>query len=84
MTDDGPHVDLYYSYRSPYSYLAIDRLKRWAEDEGVRISVRPVLPLAIRSPDFFEKVNPLFVSDLWRDTHIPTKARSCPIVGGNC
>ncbi len=69
MTDDGPLVDLYYSYRSPYSYLAIGRLKRWAEDASVRISVRPVLPLAIRSPDFFEKVNPLFVSYLWRDTH---------------
>ena len=69
MTDDELGVDLYYSYRSPYSYLAIGRLKRWSEDEGVRISVRPVLPLAVRSPDFFEKVNPLFVSYLWRDTH---------------
>lgn len=61
MTEVAPQVDLYYSYRSPYSYLAVGRLKRWAEDQGVRISVRPVLPLAIRTPDFFETANPLFV-----------------------
>ena len=69
MTDTEPHVELYYSYRSPYSYLAIGRLKRWAEEEGIHIAVRPVLPLAIRSPEFFHKVNPLFVPYLWRDTH---------------
>ena len=26
MTDDGLNVDLYYSYRSPYSYLAVGRM----------------------------------------------------------
>ncbi len=60
MTDDAPQVELYYSYRSPYSYLAIGRLKRWAEAERVRI--------AVRDPAFFDQVNPLFVSYLMRDT----------------
>ncbi len=64
----APQVELYYSYRSPYSYLAIGRLKTWAEEEGVHIALRPVLPLAIRDPAFFDKVNPLFVSYLMRDT----------------
>ena len=68
MTDDAPQVELYYSYRSPYSYLAIGRLKRWAEEGGVRIVLRPVLPLAIRDPAFFDRVNPLFVPYLMRDT----------------
>ncbi len=68
MTDSQPQVELYYSYRSPYSYLAIGRLKRWAEAERVHIALRPVLPLAVRDPAFFDKVNPLFVSYLMRDT----------------
>ena len=68
MTDTRPQVELYYSYRSPYSYLAIGRLKRWAEAERVRIVLRPVLPLAVRDPAFFDQVNPLFVSYLMRDT----------------
>jgi len=68
VTDTRPRVELYYSYRSPYSYLAIGRLKRWAEAERVRIALRPVLPLAVRDPAFFDRVNPLFVSYLMRDT----------------
>jgi 2-hydroxychromene-2-carboxylate isomerase len=68
VTDTRPHVELYYSYRSPYSYLAIGRLKRWAEAERVRIALRPVLPLAVRDPAFFDRANPLFVSYLMRDT----------------
>ena len=68
MTDDAPRVEVYYSYRSPYSYLAIGRLKRWAEEARVRIALRPVLPLAVRDPAFFDRVNPLFVPYLMRDT----------------
>ena len=68
MSDDAPRVELYYSYRSPYSYLAIGRLKRWAGEARVRIVLRPVLPLAVRDPAFFDRVNPLFVPYLMRDT----------------
>lgn len=68
MSDDAPRVELYYSYRSPYSYLAIGRLKRWAGEARVRIVLRPVLPLAVRDPAFFDRVDPLFVPYLMRDT----------------
>jgi 2-hydroxychromene-2-carboxylate isomerase len=61
-------VDLYWSFRSPYSYLATGRLvaltKRWDVDLRVRI----VLPIAIRVPGFFEQVNPLWPPYLLRDT----------------
>ena len=60
-------VEVFWSFRSPYSYLAAGRLVKLAEDTGADVVVRPVYPLAIRSPDFFEKVNPLFASYVVRD-----------------
>lgn len=61
-------VDLFFSFRSPYSYLAIGRLDEWARNEGISMRLRPVLPLAIRNPDFFLKGNPLGPPYVRRDT----------------
>ncbi|HYC54244.1 MAG TPA: DsbA family protein [Candidatus Binatia bacterium] len=61
-------IDLFWSFRSPYSYLATGRLVQVAAEFDVDIRVRPVLPLAVRVPDFFEKVNPLWPPYLLRDT----------------
>jgi 2-hydroxychromene-2-carboxylate isomerase len=52
------NADLFFSFRSPYSYLAIDRYRRLAEEYAVDIAMRPVYPLAIRQPDFFERNHP--------------------------
>jgi 2-hydroxychromene-2-carboxylate isomerase len=60
--------DLFWSFRSPYSYLATGRLVRLERERDVDIRVRPVLPLAIRTPEFFEQVNPLWPPYLLRDT----------------
>lgn len=60
-------VEVFWSFRSPYSYLAAGRLVKLAEDTGAEVVVRPVYPLAIRTPDFFAKVNPLFASYVVRD-----------------
>jgi 2-hydroxychromene-2-carboxylate isomerase len=60
-------IELYWSFRSPYSYLATPRLRALERDWDVRIDVRPVLPLAVREPDFFAKVNPLWPGYLLRD-----------------
>lgn len=51
-------ADLYFSFRSPYSYLAVGRYRRLAEDHAIDIALRPVYPLAIRQPDFFERNHP--------------------------
>lgn len=51
-------ADLYFSFRSPYSYLAIGRYRELAETHSVDIALRPVYPLAIRQPDFFERNHP--------------------------
>ncbi len=60
--------DLYWSFRSPYSYLATGRIVRLERELDVEVRVRPVLPLAVRSPEFFERVNPLWPPYLLRDT----------------
>jgi 2-hydroxychromene-2-carboxylate isomerase len=61
-------IDLFWSFRSPYSYLATPRIVRLTRDYDLDVRVRPVLPLAVRVPDFFERVNPLWPPYLLRDT----------------
>jgi 2-hydroxychromene-2-carboxylate isomerase len=60
--------DLFWSFRSPYSYLATPRLVEMERDYDLGINVRPVYPLAVRQGDFFEKQNPLWIPYLMRDT----------------
>lgn len=43
-------VDVFWSFRSPYSYLAIPDLLRLREDYAVDVKLRTVLPLALRNP----------------------------------
>ena len=54
-------VDLFYSFRSPYSYLALPKTLKLVADHDVRVNLRPVYPLAVRVPDFFKKTNPKFL-----------------------
>jgi len=61
-------VDVFWSFRSPYSYLATPRLVRLAAEYDVDIDVRVVLPIAVRIPGFFDTVNPLWPPYLVRDT----------------
>lgn len=60
-------LDLFWSFRSPYSYLATSRLAAMQRDYDVDITVRPVYPIAVRIPGFFKKVNPLWPPYLLRD-----------------
>jgi 2-hydroxychromene-2-carboxylate isomerase len=60
--------DVFWSFRSPYSYLATGRLVRIAAEYDVDVRVRPVLPLAVRDATFFERVNPLWPPYVLRDT----------------
>jgi 2-hydroxychromene-2-carboxylate isomerase len=61
-------VDVFWSFRSPYSYLATPRLVRLAAEYDVDVNVRAVLPIAVRIPGFFATVNPLWPPYLLRDT----------------
>lgn len=51
-------ADLYWSFRSPYSYLATRRYREMTRQYDLDIALRPVYPLAIREPDFFERNHP--------------------------
>jgi 2-hydroxychromene-2-carboxylate isomerase len=61
------NAQLYWSFRSPYSYLATKRYRQIAETYDVDVEVKPVYPIAIRNPDFFSDVNPLWIPYLLKD-----------------
>jgi 2-hydroxychromene-2-carboxylate isomerase len=61
-------VDFFFSFRSPYSYLSVPRIRALAlAHPELAIHVRIVLPLAVRTPEFFDRVNPLWPPYLVRD-----------------
>jgi 2-hydroxychromene-2-carboxylate isomerase len=51
-------ADIFWSFRSPYSYLATRRYRSLTEEYDLKLRLRPVYPLAIRHPDFFERSHP--------------------------
>ncbi len=60
-------VDVFWSFRSPYSYLATPRLVELQREYDVEVTLRPVYPIALRIPGFFKKLNPLWLPYLLRD-----------------
>jgi 2-hydroxychromene-2-carboxylate isomerase len=44
-------VDVYWSFRSPYSYLATPGMLEIKKNYNVDLNLRPVLPVAIRAPE---------------------------------
>ena len=53
---DAP-IDLFWSFRSPYSYLAMPGAIELEKDFAVKVNFRPVLPLAVREASFFSADN---------------------------
>lgn len=51
-------ADVFWSFRSPYSYLATQRYRTLTEEYDLTLNLRPVYPLAIRQPDFFQRNHP--------------------------
>ena len=51
-------ADLFFSFRSPYSYLAVGRYRQMTEDFDLDITLRTVLPIAVRDPDILFTGNP--------------------------
>ncbi|MBA4164374.1 MAG: disulfide bond formation protein DsbA [Erythrobacter sp.] len=60
-------ADLFFSFRSPYSYLAVGRYRAMTEEYDLDIALRPVYPLAVRQPDFFERNHPNWLGYTMRD-----------------
>src|SRR5262249_43765790 len=71
-------VDLFWSFRSPYSYIGLHKVKRLVAEFDVEVRARPVYPLAVRSPGFFTRVDPLFSSYVRRDSARVAEYESIP------
>jgi 2-hydroxychromene-2-carboxylate isomerase len=61
-------ITLFWSFRSPYSYLVLPRLQALSESTGVSIDVRVVHPNILRNPNYFKTMNPLARPYFMRDT----------------
>jgi 2-hydroxychromene-2-carboxylate isomerase len=59
--------DLFWSFRSPYSYLATARVRSIVAAYDVTCRLRMVYPIAVRIPGFFKRVNPLWTRYLMVD-----------------
>ena len=60
-------ADIFWSFRSPYSYLATRRYRALAEEYDLTLNLRPVYPLAIRQPNFFERNHPSWLRYVFTD-----------------
>lgn len=60
-------VEIFWSFRSPYSYLATSRLREMAGRWDIPFVMRPVYPIAVRIPGFFKTINPMWPGYLVRD-----------------
>ena len=71
-------VDLFFSFRSPYSYLALPKTLKLVADYDVTVNLRPVYPLAVRVPGFFKKTNPQFARYVVLDSSRVAKHENIP------
>ena len=62
------NITLFWSFRSPYSYLALPRLQALSESTGVAIDMRVVHPNILRNPNYFKTMNALSRPYFMRDT----------------
>lgn len=72
------HVDLYYTMRSPYCYLSTPQLADLVATYDLRFNLKPVYPLAVSDPTFFERVNPLWPPYVAKDTPRIARRLSIP------
>lgn len=70
--------DYYFSFRSPYSYLAAPQVEALVQRYDITPRMRIVLPIAVRIPGFFKQVNPLWPPYLLRDTFRISQMHNIP------
>jgi 2-hydroxychromene-2-carboxylate isomerase len=44
----GPRIEAWFSFRSPYSWLVLPRIRQLAQAHGARLHLRPILPMVMR------------------------------------
>lgn len=70
--------DYYFSFRSPYSYLATPQVAELIARYDIAPRMRFVTPIAVRIPGFFKQVNPLWPPYLLRDTFRISQMHNIP------
>ncbi len=76
-------IDVFWSFRSPWSYLAVPRLRQWQHEYQLEVNLRPVYPIAIRMPDFFQTLHPLWASYFMKDLFRVAEFLELPLVWPN-
>ena len=71
-------IDLYFSYRSPYSYLILPRMLKLKNEYKLDVNFKIVYPIAIRLPEFFKNRNLFYFTSLLMD--IKRKAKKAEYV----
>lgn len=62
-------LDVFWSMRSPFCYLALDRVLALHAHYNVDVNLRVVYPIAIRDPDFFKTASKYYRSYHLRDSN---------------
>lgn len=60
--------ELYWSFRRPYSYIVLPRIVTLVRDGDVMANLRVVHPNAIRTPNYFGRMDPLARPYFFKDT----------------
>ncbi len=76
-------LEIYWSFRSPYSYLACDRLIAIKRDYDLDTDFRLVRPLALREPEFFSKGRKQWAPYLLKDVFRESERLGVPVVWPN-
>jgi 2-hydroxychromene-2-carboxylate isomerase len=71
-------ADLFFSFRSPYSYLALPKTLKLVTDYDATVNLRPIYPLAVRVPGFFKRADPRFARYVVLDSSRVAKHENIP------
>jgi len=72
-------VEVYWSFRSPYCYLAGPRLLELQAAFDVQCVLRPVYPLALRIDGYFKRQDPMARAYFFRDIARVAESRGMPL-----
>jgi 2-hydroxychromene-2-carboxylate isomerase len=73
-------IDVFWSFRSPYSYLATPRMVALEKEWDVKFNVRPVYPIAVRLDGWFKNANPMWLPYLVRDVMREAERHGTPFM----
>lgn len=62
-------IVMYYSFRSPYSQLAVDRIYKLGNAWGISVETKPVLPMVMRGLPVKQKKGLYILSDAMRESY---------------